>query len=80
MVNENDYHASNFYLYLIIFPNSICNFTPQIATKNVFSAGVHIAGSLLYLLKGSADEQKWAVPVQQKSAEGLEKQDTKIRV
>ena len=31
------------------------------------SCGVHIAGSLLYLVKGSDQEQAWAVPVQQKT-------------
>ena len=29
------------------------------------SCGVHVAGSLLYLLKGSDQEQSWAVPGQQ---------------
>ena len=31
------------------------------------SCGVHLAGSLLYLVKGSDQEQDWAVPVQQKN-------------
>ena len=30
------------------------------------SCGVHVVGSLLYLVKGSDQEQAWAVPVQEK--------------
>ena len=42
--------------------------------NNVSSAMVHVAGSLLYLIKGSDQLQAWAVPREKSDKSGDEKE------